>query len=90
MPSSPEATTRVNANRTVAREGRKSLFCAHFANDGTVHHRKGQGLPPLRHQQARVSAAVMTEPRLCGATVPSRPGRSWRRRAARCSRQAAS
>jgi hypothetical protein len=32
--------------------GSKVPFCAHFANDCTVRHPEGQGLPPVRHQQA--------------------------------------
>ncbi len=65
--------------RNGRQQGRKSLFCAHFANDGTVRPGRVRDFRPCATTRPGVSAAVMTE-RLYGATVPSRTGRSWRGR----------
>jgi hypothetical protein len=70
MPSSPEATTRVNANRTVAREGRKSLSAPTSSNDGTVRPGGARDFRPCATNRPAVSAAVMTERR--SATVQDR------------------
>jgi hypothetical protein len=78
MPSSPEATTRVNAKRTVAREGRKSLSAPTSRATALSAIGRPRDLRPCATN--RSGCAVMTEG-LCGATVPSRTGRSWRGRA---------
>ena len=52
MPSSPEATTRVNGNGTVTSRV-ESPFLRPLRERRHRPPRKGQGLPTLRHQRAR-------------------------------------
>jgi hypothetical protein len=75
MPSSPEATTRVNANRTVAREGRKSLSAPTSSNHGADRRRRRlQGIPPKHHAAVRV-VDRLAAPKARSSTEPSALGR---------------